>query len=194
MVANGRKRSQMVANDRKRSQTVANSRKWSLAITNSREPSQTTANGRKRSQTIANGCKPSQTIANGRKRLQMVTKILLYFSLLICSYVRSLRLSCRRSNTWRGPNVGLLLAHRLRRWANISPVLDYRVVFDATLNVGQRHRRRANINPPLIQSIVTLTPACMHPQHEVLIRTECLLARTGDAGPTFNRNWVGVGL
>ena len=31
--------------------------------------------------------------------------------------------------------------------ANISAVLGYRVVFDATLSVGQRHRRRANINP-----------------------------------------------
>ena len=66
--------------------------------------------------------------------------------------VHSLRLSCRRSNTRRWPNVGLLLAHRLRRWANISPVLGYRVVFDATLNVGQRHRRRANINPALASS------------------------------------------
>ena len=63
--------------------------------------------------------------------------------------VRSLCLSCRRSNTRRWPNVGLLLAHRLRRWASISPVLGYRVVFDATLNVRQRHRRRANINPAL---------------------------------------------
>ena len=35
--------------------------------------------------------------------------------------VRSLCLSCRRSNTRHWPNVGLLLAHRLRRWANISP-------------------------------------------------------------------------
>ena len=50
--------------------------------------------------------------------------------------VRSLRLSCR-----------LLLAHRLRRSANISPVLGYRVVFDSTLNVGQVHSWRANINP-----------------------------------------------
>ena len=32
--------------------------------------------------------------------------------------------------------IGLLLAHRLRRSANISTVLGYRVVFDATLNVG----------------------------------------------------------
>ena len=66
--------------------------------------------------------------------------------------VRSLRLSCRRSNTRRWPNVGLLLAYRLRRWANISPVLGYRVVFDATLNVGQRHRWRANIDPALALS------------------------------------------
>ena len=63
--------------------------------------------------------------------------------------VRSVRLSYRRSNTRRWPSVGLLLAHRLRRWANISPVLGYRVVFDATLNVGRRHKRRANINPAL---------------------------------------------
>ena len=68
--------------------------------------------------------------------------------------VCSLRLSCWLSNTRPWPNAGLLLAHRLRRWANISPVLGYRVVFDATLNVGQRHRRRANINPALVQSIV----------------------------------------
>ena len=32
----------------------------------------------------------------------------------------------------------------------ISPVLGYRVVFDATLNVGQPHRRRANINPAFV--------------------------------------------
>ena len=49
-----------------------------------------------------------------------------------------------------------MLAHRLRRWANISPVLGYRDVFGATLNVGQRRRRRANINLALIPSIVTV--------------------------------------
>ena len=32
------------------------------------------------------------------------------------------------------------------------------------------------------------------PQHEVLTRIEWILASTGDAGPTFNRHWVGVGL
>ena len=66
--------------------------------------------------------------------------------------VRSLRLSCRRSNTRRWLNAGLLLAHRPRLWANISPVLGYCVMFDATLNVNQRHRRRANINPTLASS------------------------------------------
>ena len=63
--------------------------------------------------------------------------------------VRSLRLSSRRSNMRRLPNADLLLAHRLRRSANISPVFGYRVVFDATLNVGKRHRRRANITQSL---------------------------------------------
>ena len=71
-----------------------------------------------------------------------------------------------------------------RRWANISPVLGYCVVFGASLNVGQRHRRRAKINQALVQSIV----------HEVLTRAELILTSTGDAGPTFNRHWVGVGL
>ena len=57
--------------------------------------------------------------------------------------------------------VGLLLAHRLWRWANISPVLGYRVVFDATLNVRQRH---ANINPAFAQSIEqVLQPAWSRP-------------------------------
>ena len=40
-----------------------------------------------------------------------------------------------------------MLAHRPRRWANISPVLGYCVVFGAKLNVDQRHRRQANYNP-----------------------------------------------
>ena len=83
--------------------------------------------------------------------------ILLYLTRLIfrpISFVsvHSLRLSCRQSNTRRWPNVGLLLAHRLRCWANISPVLGYRVVVDARLNVSQRHRQRANINPALAPS------------------------------------------
>ena len=50
-----------------------------------------------------------------------------------------------------------MVAHHLRRWANISPVLGYRVVFGARMNVGQRHRRPANINPALVQSIVSVS-------------------------------------
>ena len=81
----------------------------------------------------------------------------------VCAFC-SLRLSCRRSNTRRWPNVVLLLAHRLRRGANISPVLGYRVMFDATLHVGQRHRRRASINPAFVQSILrVLQPAWSRP-------------------------------
>ena len=33
------------------------------------------------------------------------------------------------ANTTRWPNAGLMLAHRLRRWANIKPALGQRVVF-----------------------------------------------------------------
>ena len=96
----------------------------------------------------------------------------LWVSLPVISLRRFL--SCRRSNTRRWPNAGLMLAHRLRRWSNISPVLGYRVVFGATLNVGQRRRRRTNIDPALVQSIVPLQllPTCMYLQHEVLTRTE----------------------
>ena len=79
-------------------------------------------------------------------------------------------------------------------WTNISPVLGYHVLFGATLNVGQHHSQWANINPALVQSIVPIPSACRYRQYEVLTRTELILASTGDAGPTFNRHWVGVGL
>ena len=50
-------------------------------------------------------------------------------------------------------------------WTNVGPpstmlsqhaavVGGYRVMFGATLNVGQRHRWRANSNPALFESIV----------------------------------------
>ena len=66
--------------------------------------------------------------------------------------MRSPRLSFRRSNTRRWPSLGPLLVHRLQRLANISPVFGYRVVFNVMLNVGQRHRRRANNNPAFASS------------------------------------------
>ena len=68
------------------------------------------------------------------------------------------------------PPAGLMLAHHVRRWANISPVLGYRVLFGATLNVGQPHRWRANINPALVQSIIPVPPACRYRQHDRLGR------------------------
>ena len=59
-----------------------------------------------------------------------------------------------------------MLAWRLRRWPTptltISPVLGYSVVFGATLNVGQRHRQGANINPALIQNIVRVYATQAH--------------------------------
>ena len=84
--------------------------------------------------------------------------MLVYLCLLSVS-VQSVRLSsgfyrAAPANTRRWRNAGLMLAYRLRRWANISPALGYCVVFVTTLSVGQRHRRRASINPALVQSIL----------------------------------------
>ena len=78
-------------------------------------------------------------------------------SVCVCLSFISLQrfLSCRRSNTKRWPNVGL------RRWSNM---------FGASLNVGRRHRRRANI--------------------KLWFKSWS----TGDAGPTLNRHWIGVSL
>ena len=87
-----------------------------------------------------------------------------------------------------------MLAHCLRHGANISPVSGHCVVFGPTLNVGQRHRRRAIINLALVQSIVHALCSMRVRQHEILTRAEWILASTGDAGPTFNRHWVSVGL
>ena len=64
-----------------------------------------------------------------------------------------------QENRRRWPNAGLMLTHRLWRWANISPVLSYCVVFSATLHMGQRHRWRVNIYQALVQSIVPIPPA-----------------------------------
>ena len=85
----------------------------------------------------------------------------------------------RRSNTRRWPNAGLMYC---------VTVLCYRFVFGAMLHVGQRHRRRANINPALIQSIMPVVqPAWSRP-------TDYGWMNTSDAGSTFNRHWVDVGL
>ena len=46
------------------------------------------------------------------------------------------------ANTGRRPNVGLMLAHRLRRWANIKPALVQRLVF-----VGMRRWSNVDISP-----------------------------------------------
>ena len=87
-----------------------------------------------------------------------------YIALLLTAHFCHISFVSVRSLSRRWPNAGLLLAHHLRYWANISPVLGYRVVFDATLNVGQRHWQQANINPGFVQSIVLiLQPAWRRP-------------------------------
>ena len=83
-------------------------------------------------------------------------------------------------------------------WASINPVLGYSFVFCATLKVGHHHRRRANINPALVQASCRyrqhVQASCRYRQHEVLTRAEWILPNTGGAGPTYKRHWVGVNL
>ena len=66
------------------------------------------------------------------------------------------------------PNAGLILADSLRRWANISTVISYCVVFGDMLNVDQLHRRQANINPALLRIIVYATQAHQWPSNVLL--------------------------
>ena len=120
--------------------------------------------------------------------------------------VHSLRLSCRRSNTpWLccvsafSPSFPQAAKHETltQRRAIVGPpsttlsqhqaVLVYHIVFDATLNVGQRHRRRANINPALVPSIVTVTQA--RSIRPVLV--QCWPTVCG-AGSVLYRRWVDV--
>ena len=49
--------------------------------------------------------------------------------LLTCKVSRYCFLDLHPANTRRWTNVGLMLAHRLRRWANIKPTLIQRLVF-----------------------------------------------------------------
>ena len=88
-------------------------------------------------------------------------------------------------------------------WANISLVLGYRVVFDATLHVGQSHKRRANMNPALVQSIVTVPPICRYllyvcglwlsrqARNVRPVLVECWPTVCG-AGSALYRRWVDV--
>ena len=39
------------------------------------------------------------------------------------------------ANTRRWPNIELMLVHRLRRWTNISPTFDQRLVFAGSIGL-----------------------------------------------------------
>ena len=39
------------------------------------------------------------------------------------------KFSYLQANSWRSPNIDLILLHRLRRWPNIKPALGQRLVF-----------------------------------------------------------------
>ena len=94
---------------------------------------------------------------------------------------------CRRLNTPRSPNSGLMLAHRLRRWPNISQVLSYRG------GGGGRVWCHTECDPPSEPSFGPKNPAgivyATHAHH-----WPGNMSSTGDAGPTFNRQWIGVSL
>ena len=61
----------------------------------------------------------------------------------MCEYDKVRRgVACKQETL---PNVGLILAHRLRRWANIDPILWQRIVFSGWrphLNLCQQPGQR----------------------------------------------------
>ena len=108
----------------------------------------------------------------------------------VCAFC-FLRPSCRRSNTRRWPNVGLLLASRLRRestlaqcWVTVS-CLTPRWMWASITDGG-----------PTLTQLLFKASCGYYSQHEVglLTTVEWILASTGDDGPTFTRHWVGVSL
>ena len=98
----------------------------------------------------------------------------------------ALSISGRPSNTRRWPKAGLILAHHLRRWANNNPVLGNCVMFGATLNVGQRHRWRANINPALVQQPAAFE--CSPAKRGVEPVLVWCLASVADGGPALDQH------
>ena len=95
---------------------------------------------------------------------------------------------CKRSNTRRWSNAGLMLVHHLQRWPYISPVSGYHTCLTprwmwASITDG---------GPTFIQ--LWFNASCWYRQHELLTRAEWILPSTDDAGPTFNRHWIGFSL
>ena len=84
-----------------------------------------------------------------------------------------------------------MLAHRLRRWANIKPAIGQRVVFagkallatlshwpNAGLMLGRRRTRWANIKPALVQRLLVAGYA-VHPAF-TLTTLECRRASVAE--------------
>ena len=101
----------------------------------------------------------------------------------VCAFC-SLHLACRRSNSRLWPNVGLFLAHRLVYWVTVS-CLTPRWMWASVTDGG-----------PTLTQLLFKASCGYYSQHEVglLTTVERILASTGDAGPTFTRHRVGVGL
>ena len=101
----------------------------------------------------------------------------------VCAFSPSI-LQAVKKRRW--PNAGLLLAHRLLRSDNISPALGHHVMFDATLNVGQRHRR----GPTLTQ--LWFKASWPYRQHAGTFCMYVAYDRPGRHG-AFTRCWYSVG-
>ena len=81
-----------------------------------------------------------------------------------------------------------MLVYRLQHYPTLAQYWvtgGGRVVYGVTLNVGHRHKWRASINPALVQSIVLVQSMLHKPTIDPAIF---------NAGPTFNRDWIGVSL
>ena len=74
------------------------------------------------------------------------------------------------ANTKRWPNVGLMLAHRLRRWPNLSPTLGQRVVLAGLLSSGNAaHLGNIFIITPVFYGGPQVPPTLMQVQKHVCI-------------------------
>ena len=83
-------------------------------------------------------------------------------------------------NMRRWTNVGLLLAHRLRRWPNSKPMLGQRLMF-AGLDMSSQSFS------PSVQTLVR-----RHRYGDMTAAQPLWL--TGQLGPASNQNWLEVGL
>ena len=79
---------------------------------------------------------------------------------------------CREADTSRSPNVGLMLAQRLRRWANINPTLGQRLVFSGEWWMDRCPWTSTTLLTGILSALVRST---CHPQSPQPKGSNCLL-------------------